>query len=736
MSTSIDTSMDSTGTTGCGCAACQSGQPTDLVNYTQAQYESEYAAQLESGSGGLSAPGPAADPNTFANYLTNGFWSDIGASNRSWTQNNISFSLSNEFSADQKAGLRMAFDLWADVADIDFTEVASGADITVLEGDDGRAYSQSWTSGTTITTNTISIDTNTGGGAFWSDFNDLGDYALMTALHEIGHSLGLGHTGNYNGSASYATDAQWVNDTHQMTVMSYFYDTSVGSDHWDSGGAWQYSATPMLIDILAIQNIYGADYGTRNTDTTYGFNSNAGHDQYDFSVSEVPIAIWDGGGTDTIDLSGYSTANTLYLTEGDFSSVGYMTNNLVIAYNAVIENAVGGSGADTIYGNDANNVISGGLGNDTIYGTIGNDTLDGEGGTDTVSYSYSVNEFAFNFIDSVSLSINHLTLGFTHLLSNMENYIFAGVSYTRAWLEANFGTTTHNGTNSNDVLRGTNGSEEFYGQGGNDIIRALGGDDEAWGGSGMDTFYGGGGTNEFYGGEGNDFFNVAGGNDTIDGGGGSRDEIRYLNSENAVEVDLLAGTVDEGRDGSVEDTLVSIEYVVGSQGNDLITGDLSANRIQGWHGDDVVYGGGGHDNLSGNNGDDTLYGDAGNDRIYGQDGDDILYGGTGIDRLFGGADADTFVFRAADLDGSTDVIGDFSLGQNDVIDISDILTGYTQGVDAITDFVQITNDGTHSYLSVDANGGANSFVQIAQILNNTGLNNEALLETNGNLITV
>ena len=735
MNSSINSSMDSTGTTGCGCPACQSGQANDLVNYTQAQYESEYAAQLESGSGGLSAPGPAADPNTFANYLTNGFWTDIGASERSWTQNNITFSLSNEFSADQKAGLRMAFDLWADVADIDFTEVASGANITVLEGDDGRAYSQSWTSGTTIATNTISIDTNTGGGAFWSDFNDLGDYALMTALHEIGHSLGLGHTGNYNGSASYGADAQWANDSHQMTVMSYFADTNVGSDHWDSSGFWQYSATPMLIDILAIQNIYGADYGTRNTDTTYGFNSNAGHAQYDFSVSEVPIAIWDGGGTDTIDLSGYSTTNTLYLTEGDFSSVGYMTNNLVIAYNAVIENAVGGSGTDTIYGNDANNVIRGGLGNDTIYGSIGNDTLDGEGGTDTVSYSYAVNEFAFNFIDSISLSITHLTLGFTDLLSNMENYIFAGISYTRAWLESNFGTTTHNGGNTDDKLVGSAGDEEFYGQGGNDFIRAMDGDDLAYGGTGNDIFFGGFGTNRFYGESGDDYFVLSGGNDTVDGGTG-RDEIRYLYSDDAVEVNLLAGTVDEGRDGSVEDTLVSIEYVVGSRGDDLITGNALANRIQGWGGDDVVYGGGGHDNLSGNDGNDTIYGDAGNDGLWGQNGDDVLYGGTGVDQLYGGADADTFVFRAADLDGSTDVIGDFSLGQNDAIDISDILTGYNQGVDAITDFVQITNDGTHSYLSVDANGGANSFVQIAQINNNTGLNNEALLETNGHLITV
>ena len=732
MSTTIESSLDSTNVKGCGCAACQSGEP-DMVAITQVQYETEMA--LYSGGGGLSAPGPAADPNTFANYLTNGFWNDIGASNRSWTQNNITFSLSNEFSASQKDGLRMAFDLWADVADIDFTEVGSGANITVLEGDDGRAYSQSFTSGTTIASNTISIDTNTGGGAFWSAFNDLGDYALMTALHEIGHSLGLGHTGNYNGSANYTNDAQWANDSHQMTVMSYFADTNVGSDHWDSGGAWQYSATPMLIDIVAIQNIYGADYGTRSGDTVYGFNSNAGHDQYNFAISEVPIAIWDGGGTDTIDLSGYSTANTLYLTEGDFSSVGYMTNNLVIAYNAVIENAVGGSGADTIYGNDADNVITTGLGKDTVYGTIGDDNIDGQGGTDTVSYTYNVNEFAFSFINSVSLSITHLTLGFTDILSNIEDYIFAGVSHTRAFLEANFGSTTHNGTAADDIFAGNATDEIFNGMAGNDQFWVGGGNNEAHGGDGNDVFFAREGTNELYGDGGHDKFLANGGIDTIDGGAG-RDQVRYLTGrdDNAVDVNLVAGTVDEGRDGSIEDTLVSIENVIGSYGDDLIRGDGAANKLQGWDGDDVLYGGGSYDSVSGDNGDDVLYGEAGNDQVFGGNGNDTLYGGAGADRLYGNGGLDSFVFMGADLDGSVDTVYDFSLGDGDILDVSDILTGYNAAVDAIEDFVQITDNGTHSFLSVDANGGADNFVQIAQLNNITGLTNEDALEGSGNLI--
>ncbi len=124
--------MNTSETIGCGCAACQSHQPT-AINYGQDE-------NVSAGSDTTYAPSNAADPATFANYLTNGYW---GGTTRTWASNNITYSLSNEFTATQKAGITMAFDLWADVADITFTEVGSGANMTIVEGDDGRAYSSS-----------------------------------------------------------------------------------------------------------------------------------------------------------------------------------------------------------------------------------------------------------------------------------------------------------------------------------------------------------------------------------------------------------------------------------------------------------------------------------------------------------------------------------------------------------------------------------------------------------------
>lgn len=209
-----------------------------------------------------------------------------------------------------------------------------------------------------------------------------GGYGFETYMHEIGHSLGLSHPGTYDAvggtTITYANSAEFAQDNRQYTIMSYFGGYQLGSG-WQQDGTysdWYYSETPMLDDIAAIQAIYGADTTTRLGNTTYGFNNNSGRDVYDFNIDTHPIfAVWDAGGNDTLDASGYAVAQRIDLRAGTYSDIGGMVNNIAIAFGVTIENAVGGSGNDTITGNDADNTIRPGRGNDTIDGGLGTDTV-------------------------------------------------------------------------------------------------------------------------------------------------------------------------------------------------------------------------------------------------------------------------------------------------------------------------------------------------------------------------
>src|SRR4051794_20089326 len=209
--------------------------------------------------------------------------------------------------------------------------------------------------------------------AFASTTVNPGDYNWLALIHEVGHALGLEHPGSYNAapgvSITYNNNAEYVEDTRQYTVMSYFGADFTGATHF------VFNETPGLDDIAAIQRLYGANNSTRLGDNTYGFNSNVGGVfSITSSIQQVVFAIWDAGGKDTLDFSGYSQTQTIDLRADHFSSVGGATYNVAIGLGVTIENGVGGSGSDTIFGNSANNVLRGGSGNDTLDGGAGIDT--------------------------------------------------------------------------------------------------------------------------------------------------------------------------------------------------------------------------------------------------------------------------------------------------------------------------------------------------------------------------
>ena len=224
-----------------------------------------------------------------------------------------------------------------------------------------------------------------------------GNYAYLITLHETGHALGLKHPHEVKGSfGSEPLD----HDSLEYTVMSYrSYIGGPTTGYTVASGS--YPQTLMMLDIAAVQEMYGANFSTNGGDTVYKWSVTSGEMFIDGvgqgapSANKIFMTIWDGGGHDTYDFSNYTNNLSVSLEAGGWSTVaatqlaslgsghyaaGNIANALLYEDNtaSLIEQVIGGAGSDTIVGNQVDNHLTGGK---------GNDVLDGGPGTDTAVYS-------------------------------------------------------------------------------------------------------------------------------------------------------------------------------------------------------------------------------------------------------------------------------------------------------------------------------------------------------------
>ena len=321
--------------------------------------------------------------------------------------------------------VREAIKLIALTTGVTFTEVTTDdADIDFTDHFP-YAYAQSFGGGLRSNSH-VNIDPSGGYGNPSDGFNG---YFYGTILHEIYHVMGLGHLGDYNGTVDFGTQAVYKNDSRNISIMSYVNPASnpfVTAPNYGGGGD-SINSTGKPADYQAIDDLYSTfGFGSSKSflgDTTYGYNTSITSgtskvwNQFTSLIASAGFTIADGGGTDTIDLSGFSNSQKLDLrafekdsTTTYYSDINNTLNNLAIAAGTVIENGIGGSAADTITGNSAANSINGLGGNDTMSGGAGDDTYVVDSTSDVVTDSAGTDLIQASVSYTAAANVENLTL--------------------------------------------------------------------------------------------------------------------------------------------------------------------------------------------------------------------------------------------------------------------------------------------------------------------------------------
>lgn len=147
-----------------------------------------------------------------------------------------------------------------------------------------------------------------------------------------------------------------------------------------------------------------------------------------FVLGNAPDKVIGGSGFDTLDFSSAADKLTIDLTHPEWNQGAAVLGDRYFGVEAVI----GGTRADTLRGNAADNALSGGIGSDLIAGGGGDDSLSGGSGHDLLSGGAGADVFAYagraDFRDTITdfeagidlFRFEGQTLGFGSLAGGLD----------------------------------------------------------------------------------------------------------------------------------------------------------------------------------------------------------------------------------------------------------------------------------------------------------------------------
>lgn len=370
----------------------------------------------------------------------------------------------------------------------------------------------------------------------------------------------------------------------------------------------------------------------------------AGADTLDGGEGFDMVGYWGASSGITVDLAIQSN------NSGDAN--GDILSNIEHISGTSFDDALfGDSGGNGFAGDDGNDLLSGRDGDDYLTGGAGRDTLDGGEGADTYGTDGSQGGTSGIYVNlTVGTAIDGH--GDVDTLVSIENVDGGALDDV---IVGNASDNQLQGWEGDDTLKGEDGHDNIAGGDGNDSLSGGAGWDRLTGGAGNDTIDGGAGEEDrddvvyqdhtsavhvdltggwatdeqgdtdtlsnienvlgsqfddiLVGNAGDNWFTGGAGNDTIDGRDG-QDVVFYGESSVGFVIDLKAGTA-VARDNSQADTLINIEAVNASQGDDTVILSDAGGHVFGHAGDDDLRGGAEGAYFNGGTGNDTITGGGG-----------------------------------------------------------------------------------------------------------------------------